>query len=954
MDVQTPGKDRFQVVVIDDFSRYRAVVPVASKGLAKNVLMVTLNLWENELGHKVKAIRRDGGDEYAGAVILEWLEHKGIQMQTSVRYSPEQNGVAERYNRVLQERVLATLSDSNLGKKWWAEAGKAVNYVNNRIPSRGQSKTPYELFYGKAPDVSNLRVFGCLVLTHVPGQVRKKMGDRGVKGTFMGYAEGSKAYRILQGGRIVVTRDVRFDEATGGEDPRGANERVGPAGVASIEDAMAAARRVTGAPPSDDEGGPSSGSDAGSRSRTPWRGTQGADGDGAVGGRRAWYEDGGFIAGTGAAMAALPQDPDKMRIDVARRAADWPQFDEAVRREVDSLWSNGTWELVDLPAGKKVTGAQTLCERKRGADGDVSRYKGRYVVRGDTQTAMVDYNEVWAPVARHATLRALLAKCAGESLTLCQLDVETAFLNGVMEEEVYVRQPVGYERGPHGKVCKLIKALYGLKQDSRAWYKKLVEALLAGGFRATDADPCLFVGTGVGDVCFVLVYVDDLLLASASPEAVTRAKEYIMQTIKSREMGEPSFFLHMHIERDLEVGVLRLGQRRYVMDVLARFNMLNANATQLPMTVGAKLQKDGKLLDDEGKVRYQERVGCLLYLATCTRPDISFAVARLARFVSAPTSAHWAAGKAVMRYLQGTKGLGIEYGGPSDLEAYHDADYAADVDTQRSATGAVFLLNGGAIAWTSKMQKTVATSTTEAEYVAASVASKEAVWLQRLLGELGNAQASVKMHCDSQGAVAMMRNPVSSPRTKHMDVAYHFVREMVDAGKLTVVNVGTGDMTADALTKAMPMDGLYKCRTEMGLVPMSDGDSASARVGVLDRPATRADGMDDGPDGGATTSPDGGVADAADGGAADAADGGAAEAPDGGTADAPDGGTADARDDGAAATRDGGQAAARDGRHGTSGGAEFGAQLGAPDVVKATRGVAAKLKHGRRRAGQRS
>jgi len=306
-----------------------------------------------------------------------------------------------------------------------------------------------------------------------------------------------------------------------------------------------------------------------------------------------------------------------------------------------------------------------------------------------------------------------------------------------------------------------------------------------------------------------------------------------MKAFKSREMGEPSYFLGMHIQRDPELGVLRLGQRQYVTDVLARFHLSDDNASLLPMSVGSKLQKGGKLLDDEGKARYQELVGCLLYLATCTRPDISFAVARLARFVSAPTSTHWAARRAVLRYLQGTKDLGIEYGGTSELVAYHDADYAADVDTRRWTMGAVFLLNGGAVAWTSRLQKSVAMSTTEAEYVAALMAAKEAIWLQRLLGELGNAQAAVKMHCDSEGAVAMMRNPVSSPRTKHIDVVHHFVREMVEAGKLAVVNVKTGEMTADVLTKALPSDGHYKCRGDMGLVPMAHDDSASARVGVL-------------------------------------------------------------------------------------------------------------------------
>jgi len=393
MDVKTPGKDRYQVIIIDDFSRYRAVVPVASKGLAKNALMTTLNQWETKLGKKVKTIRRDGGEEYSGTSIQDWLDAKGIETQTSARYSPEQNGVAERYNRVLQERVLAALADSKLEKKWWAEAGKAVNYVNNRIPSRGEALTPYELFHGKTPNVGNLRVFGCRVWVHVPSPTRRKMGDKGVAGTFMGYADGSKAYRVLVGGRIVVSRDVRFDEDKRGEGVANA-EGIEPAGVASIEDAVAAARQVTWRAPLDEEGDASSGSDAGPSSGSS-RSDEGVDdNDTDLEAASVIDEDGGSTDGSGVAMAAMPQDPDKLRIHAARKAADWPQFDEAVKREVDSLWANGTWELVDLPAGKKVTGTQMLCERKRGAGGEVTRHKGRYVVRGDTQTAMVDYNEV--------------------------------------------------------------------------------------------------------------------------------------------------------------------------------------------------------------------------------------------------------------------------------------------------------------------------------------------------------------------------------------------------------------------------------------------------------------------------------------------------------------------------------------------------------------------------------
>jgi len=332
-------------------------------------------------------------------------------------------------------------------------------------------------------------------------------------------------------------------------------------------------------------------------------------------------------------------------------------------------------------------------------------------------------------------------------------------------------------------------------------------------------------------------------------------------------------------------------------------------------------------------------------LATCTRPDISFAMARLARFVSAPTSAHWAAGKAVLRYLQGIKDLAIKYGRSSALVGYHDADYAADVDTRRSTTSAVFLLNRGAVAWTSKLQKSVAMSTTEAEYVAASMAAKEAIWLQRLLGELGNPQVAVKKHCHSQGAVAMMRNPMSSSRTKHIDVAHHFVREMVDAGKLTVVNVKTGDMTADVLTKALPMDGHHKFRGEMGLVAMTGNDSASPRVRVLAGVSTQdaAGGVEDKAPRG--TGPQ-------DGGASAVQDGGATAVQDGGVTAARDASGVAAGADGRAVTGGAPQAGIEEVNGANLApckGVKFGAQPQAADGIKAARGAAGKLENGCRR-----
>ena len=865
MPVESPAGSNYEVCIIDDYSRFKALVPIKTKGEAKSVLMDVLNLWENKLGLRTGTIRSDGGKEYTGKDFSKWLSAKGIEHQTSTRYTPQQNGVAERYNRTVGEHVCAILAETGLDNKWWAEAGETVNYVCNRTPQRNQSKTPFELFYGTVPDLGHLRAFGCRAWVYMPKDIRRKMDPRAVEGTFLGYASNQKGYRVAVQDKIVVSRDVRFDESDVGGRPTTGRHASGPtladveidvddapqgqAGDATetgdepgpIDDAIAAAQRLVADMRGEEDGNVEDDADAHESDAD-------SNDDNATAAANAAGDDVGEdeeaaeppSRSSARSLRANPKstkradanvvwalaakagsNPDKMTIHKAKLEHDWPAFDEAVKKEVDSLWEKKTWVLTDLPLGKKVTDTQMLCERKRGADGHILKRKGRYVGRGDKQQFMVDYCETWAPVARHSTLRAFLARCAADGLYMCQMDVETAFLNGEVEEEIYVRQPVGYERGDKTKVCRLLKALYGLKQASRVWHKKLQSVLLAGGFRPANADPCLFIGTVDGVVCYLLVYVDDIIAASKSAAAVDAAKAGILKAFKARDMGSPSYFLGMHITRDSKKGVLQLGQRQYVVSLLERFGLTEANPVRLPMGAGVRLQKEGDLLPDDAKAVYQEMLGALLYLATCTRPDITFAVGRLSRYAAAPTTAHLAAAKTVLRYLKGTTALALEYGKDAHLQGYSDADFAADVDSRRSTTGYLFLRNGAAISWLSKIQPTVAASTTEAEYVAASMAAKEAVWLQRLDKELGGTGAAVPLKCDNQGAIAMMRNPTSSARTKHIDVCHHFIREKVEEGRIKVDHVGTAEMMADSLTKPLATVAFGTCRSGMGLRPMA-------------------------------------------------------------------------------------------------------------------------------------
>jgi hypothetical protein len=412
-------------------------------------------------------------------------------------------------------------------------------------------------------------------------------------------------------------------------------------------------------------------------------------------------------------------------------------------------------------------------------------------------------------------VRAFLAKVAAEDLELHQLDIKTAFLNGDLEEDIWMAQPEGYKEGGAGMACHLKKALYGLKQAPRAWHHRLKTELEACGFKVTEADAGLFTLHDEEAPVYMPVYVDDLLLGSKSTEAIMRVKERLGAAFDVRDLGEADYFLSMKVERDRAAGTLSITQPKLTAELIEKFGMTESNGRMTPLSPALRLEtpKEGEELDTT-KYPYQELVGSLLYLSVCTRPDISQAVGVLARHMSNPGKEHWQAAKGVLRYLTSTKGLGITFGGGehSELECYCDADYAGDINTRRSTTGYVFILNGGAISWNSKLQPTVAASTVEAEYMAASSAVKEALWIRRLLMEMDIPIDVPVIKCDSQGAIKLLKHPIASQRSKHIDVIHHFVRERVMRKEVSFEYCNTKQMVADMLTKPLAETGFVKCR----------------------------------------------------------------------------------------------------------------------------------------------
>jgi hypothetical protein len=446
----------------------------------------------------------------------------------------------------------------------------------------------------------------------------------------------------------------------------------------------------------------------------------------------------------------------------------------------------------------------------------VERYKARLVAKGYSQQEGIDYNDTFAPVVKFSSIRILLSLGAYYDWEIHQMDVNTAFLNGELEEDIYMKQPEGFViPGKENLVCKLNKSLYGLKQSGRAWYMKLDTALLKMNFKRLKSDHCVYFLSVDKVLFYVAVYVDDILLLSNSLVHLNSLKNEISQLFNMKDLGEVHFILGIHIERDRRARTLTLSQSEYVKNVVTRYGMSSSHPVSTPLDVSVKLSKtDCPVTEVEinsmKDIPYQSALGAIMYAMIATRPDITFAVTALSQFSTNPGPQHWVALKRVLRYLNGTTDYKLTYGCPGDdknvpsLVGYCDADWGSNLDDRRSVTGYIFLLNGAAITWQSKKQPTVALSTVEAEYMAANQATKEAIWLRTFLGEVNiNIRSPTSIGCDSQGAMALTKNPEHHSRTKHIDIQHHYVREKVDDKSIEFKFISTVDMMADVLTKPL-------------------------------------------------------------------------------------------------------------------------------------------------------
>lgn len=815
--VSTFGGGRYLINFIDDYSRMTFGYIIKKKSDVFKTFTEFKALVETQTERKIKILRSDNGTEYFNDDFSQFCKKNGIIQQSSTRYTPQQNGVGERANRSVLDRARCLLIESKLDIRFWGEAVLCSIYLKNRSPTKAVSTTPYEAWYGKKPNISHLRVFGSVGYAFVPKELRSKFDPRSKPYVLIGYSERSKAYRLADPshpGKVVISRDVTFLEGIRLSDVDAKSydsinyepDLTMPSSHYLVPDAPAVLEQQNVADGADHETEiqQPTPSNAPQPVVQPQPNQEENQRRYPVRERKPKIDpDMYYYANVAEALG------DPMTRSEALSRPDAEEWKKAMDEEYESLMKNGTWTLVDRPPNTNIVGSKWVFKLKRSADGTV-RHKARLVAQGFSQKSGVDYFETYSPTIPHSVIRLLFALSAKFDWKFYHLDVQTAFLNGDLLENVYLQQPEGYILEEQKLlVCHLRKALYGLKQASRAWNIKANKILTELGFEKSPYEPCLFFQLIDNKPVILVLYVDDFLLFVQCELAAQLIISRLEAMISIRNLGPISEYLGIRVKR---VGdSICLDQSTYIQTVLQRFHHEDCKPAPAPMEHGLKLSKLAS--DASPAVPYRELVGSLMYVAICTRPDIMFALSYLSQFNSCFDQSHWVAAQRVLKYLKGSIDCSIRYSkDDDDIKIFCDADWGSNFD-RRSFSGIVSILSKGPVFWQAKKQSVQALSSTEAEYVSLCEGAREAFYVYNLLSYLVNrVSIPVPMYCDNQSAIFIANDQSSQSKFKHVDVKWHYVRSMVEDNYIVINYVPTNEMPADILTKSLPVGNFRKCK----------------------------------------------------------------------------------------------------------------------------------------------
>ena len=856
----TLGGARYVLSLIDDYSNFMTIYLLKRKSEAYMALKQFISYMENRQT-PVSIFRSDNGGEYSANHTQELLKNTGVEWDPTAPYNPNQNGVAERNFRTLFERVRAVLYHGKMTHGFWGEAINYVCYLKNRSPTkRLKDKTPYEIWTGDKPNVSNVRIFGCTAYHYNTDPAKKKLDDRSTKCRFLGI-QGQNQFRLWDPSakKVVISANVLWDESDAGwwkesrEDE--GNSEIGFLYLENTDDeATDTSTVVVSAPGEKSTLEPITATEV-IGTEEAGNLTESEDSDDTD------NESSQITTDLGASLPIAPTPEPTLRTSGRTKRQDYarinnpprgfalralkatatdhrePQsyqealnsefhaeYKAAMDDELESHKENNTWTLKKPPKNAHILPGRWVYKIKLGPEGEITRFKARWVVKGFRQLEGIEYDETFSSVIKAMIWKALLAIAAKYDLEADQIDVITAFLEATLFEEIWVEQPHGYV--VPNLACRLNKALYGLKQSPREWYETLTIYLKQRGFKRVNEDYSLFVKGKM----IVAIYVDDLLLIGPSKDEIANLKKELSDRFRIKDLGPVRWYLGMHITRDRANRTIYINQKAYVGRILDAMGMTDCHPCTTPMD--ADLRKEDYRASKKEVKAYQQLLGSLLWLAMMTRPDIAYSVNKCSRYATNPAPNHDNAAKRIVRYLAGTRDLGLTYAPNSDsgeLVGYSDSSYGDCLDTRKSTSGYIFMLHNGPISWTTKRQSVVTTSSTEAEYIGQCNAGKEAVYLARTLKSIGyGIDGPIIIRADNQSAMKLAINPVFHPKSKHIDIQYHKIRELVENGEIKLNWIPTSDMVADGLTKPLKKALFQRFIEQLGLTkPSVEMDMAS-------------------------------------------------------------------------------------------------------------------------------
>lgn len=880
LEMSYPNRYRYVCTFTDDFSRYTYLGFLHRKSdlLAafeqiqdkfSKIILGKVNFYGSSI---IQKLHSDGAKEYKA--LENYFGGSGLNKSFSPPYTPEHNAIAERINRTLCDAARALLIQANLPVCLWPFALKHVIYVRNRVQHSTTVTTPLFLMTGERPNLKYLRVFGCTAFVlRLPQPT--KFENRAIEGVYLESKEHG-IYKVLinqdRRYRFIESRHVTFNEreflgAPGLEESMGeeasdddttswnsasqscSSEELPFHDVSSPEtdfesedsDADIQERPIKLEPEEenndfnenesqtiDDEDDDDHTNDAdddqsndGSNDRNNEE-HENLDRRYPTRERRPpgqWYVASAALSNDNFKVTTS-DDPTLSEIKSAT-PEERLQWDASIAEEFKAFEELETWELDDHPKSQPLP-THMVFKVKRKSNGNVERLRSRTVAGGNHQVFGENYLETYAPVVSFTLVRIFLYIALLLNMFKAQLDVKTAFLNGLLSEAIWVMSPKGIEGYP-SRCYRLKRAIYGLKQAHLAWHKRLCDDLLNLGFEELQSAPCVFrlKDCQFGGDVFLLVYVDDILVLSTTQEGIKYVTESFKILYTVRVTFDVEWFLGVKINwlrgEDGTPNQLMLSQTMYIDGLLRRFGMDKAKPVSTPMVTAFWNSKSAESDKSIISVKvYEQMIGSLLYLALRSRPDILAAVLILARFQKSPTAYCHQAVKRVFRYLQGSRNLCMIYEtGDMKINSFVDSDYASDTVDRKSMSGFVVKLGNATCIWASKKQPTVTLSTCEAEYHAMTMAAKEVIWLRRIMGEAGfENHYCVPMSSDNQSAINWVEAEQCHPvRAKHVDIQLHFIRDLWKEKNLSFPYVPSAENDADIFTKPLEIS-LHKanCR----------------------------------------------------------------------------------------------------------------------------------------------